>query len=120
MIADEQGDRYARPFVKTMDRCDHDPVGDDGPGRNEIGRQQHAVECTDPPVSEHIASRFSADSFSACGFSGEVTPLNSDGQFKPFIYLNGGPHGVRCPGFERPAAKSPSRPCRTARPRWIT
>ena len=37
-------DRDVRPLVESVDRRHHDPEGDDGPGRNEIGRQQRAVE----------------------------------------------------------------------------
>ena len=44
MIADEQRDRDVRPLIEAVDRRNHDLEGDDGPGRNEIGRQQRAVE----------------------------------------------------------------------------
>ena len=44
MIADEQRDRNVRPLIEAVDRRNHDLEGDDGPGRNEIGRQQRAVE----------------------------------------------------------------------------
>ena len=33
-----------RPLVEAVDRRHHDAESDDGPGRDEIGRQQRAVE----------------------------------------------------------------------------
>ena len=44
MIADEQSDRDVRPLIEPVDRRHHDPEGDDGPGRNEIGGEQRAIE----------------------------------------------------------------------------
>src|SRR5579859_7053011 len=88
MVADEQRHRNAWPLIKRVDRRDHDPVSDGSPTWNEIGRQQHAIECADPPVLEHVASRFSASSSSVLRLPSDVTPLNCDRQFKPFIYLN--------------------------------
>jgi len=58
MIADEQPDGYVRPLVQAMDRGDDDPVGNDGPGRNEVGREQRAIERTDPPVCGHCRFPF--------------------------------------------------------------
>ena len=44
MVGDEQPHRDARPIKEAVDRRDHDVEGDDGPGRDEIGGQQHAIE----------------------------------------------------------------------------
>ena len=44
MVGDEQAYRDVRPIEQAVDRRDHDVEGDDGPGRDEIGGKQHAIE----------------------------------------------------------------------------
>src|SRR5207237_10729089 len=89
VIADEERQRKVGPIIEAVERRKDDLEGRDGPGRNEIGRQQRAVECAAPPVSGHVDSRLVPRPRSeACGLWGDVTPPNCQRQFKPFVYLN--------------------------------
>jgi hypothetical protein len=44
IVADEKCKRDVGPLIETVNRRNHDPERDEGPGRDEIGGEQHAVE----------------------------------------------------------------------------
>ena len=122
VVAEIQRNGNIRPLVEAMDGRCRNLASDDGPCRDEIGRQQRAVEGADPPVRRiergyppvcrHAASRPCAALPTGRGHGAEVTPVNGDRQSKRFVYLNGaGPEAE----FRVPDAVRHSS-CRSAEP----
>ena len=53
-VADEQRNRDVRTLEQAVNRRQHDVEADQAPGWDEIGREQRAIEGTEPPVFEHV------------------------------------------------------------------